>query len=62
MTYTTKEYAEAAHQANMQGKILEVIDGKFVFTEPPEPENLATEPALENPLAVEHHAKPGDLS
>lgn len=35
MTYTRKEYAEMAHKANQEGKVLEVVDGQLVLKYPP---------------------------
>lgn len=35
MTYTMKQYAQKANQANKEGKILKVIDGELVLEDPP---------------------------
>ena len=54
MTYTNKEYAEAADQANAQGKILAVEKGKLVLKEPKVPElSYAEKRQLEYPPVEE---------
>ena len=40
-----KEYAEAAHRANEQGKILVVVDGELVLQDPPPPTQQEIEEA-----------------
>ena len=47
MTYTNEEYAQKAHEANMTGKVLKVLDGSLVLVEPQRPEPTVFEKIAE---------------